>query len=125
KYTLAGKANELARAISQMPERWREALKNEGDVALQDADITASSQHLMIPPGMAGNLIKMATEKVLGDRVREAPSPYPEFEVFVLDMGEMVLDIPSVVRALAEPYYDCIRHSGGPHEIEAKIMIYT
>lgn len=107
KYTLAGKVNALAKSISQMPERWREAL----DSDLKDAKISSPSQHLMIPPGIAGDLIKIATEKTFGDSVQAGQSPYPGFEGSVLDMGEMVLDIPSVIQALAEPYRGCIRVS--------------
>ncbi len=121
KYTLAGKVNELARSISKMPDRWRASLQTD----LQGAQILSPSQYLFIPPGIAGNLIKIATEKTFGDSVKAASSPYSAFKGTVLDMGEMVLDIPSVIYALAEPYKDCIRVGVGIDGVDAKMVIYT
>lgn len=124
KYTLAGKVNNLAKTISQMPNRWRDALNAQGDVDLSTATINSPSQYLMIPPGIAGNLIKIATQKTFGDSVQTSTSPYPAFKGHTLDMGEMVLDIPSIIRALAQPYRDCIK-TAKLEEIEATTIIHT
>lgn len=124
KYAIAGKVNDLAKSISQMPDRWRNALNSKGDIDLANATINASNQQLMIPDGVGGKLVEITTKKTLGDTVSKGTSPYPDFKGTTLDMGEMVLDIPSVIRALAEPYIDCIRNVD-PDEIDSDITIYT
>ena len=126
KYTLAGKVNDLARSISQMPNRWQNALKGCGDVDLTKAKVASNAQNLFIPKGMKGKIIKMAAQKTFGDSLQESPSPYPAFQGNVLNMNETVLDIPSVVRALAAPYKDSIRQiSKDYREIQTKYTIYT
>lgn len=116
KFSLAGKVNKLAQSISNMPQRWRDALNNNGDVDLSRAKIAAHSQNLMIPRGFLGGITKVITQKTLGDHVRDIPhNEWPEhlkncgFNGSIVAMGELVLDVPSVIHALAAPYKDCIR----------------
>ena len=112
---MAGKVNELARSISQMPQVWRASLKGEGPVDLTAAKIAAASQQLLIPKSFMGGIAKTVSEKMLGDSVHEIPqNEWPSeikdagFEGSIIHMDELVLDIPSVIRALAEPYKDSI-----------------
>lgn len=116
KYVFAGKVNKLAQNISAMPDRWRAALQGQGDVDLSSARLNTQSQYLLIPPGFMGGLVKLVTAKTLGESVHEIPKDqWPEdiqasgFKGSVIFMGEPVLDAPSVIRALAEPYKDTIR----------------
>lgn len=116
KFTLAGKINKLARTISTMPELWRATLRGEGDVDLSTARMTAQSQQLLIPSGFMGGLTKLVAERALGNNVHSVPKDqWPEhiknsgFKGSVIFMDEPVLNIPSVLRALAEPYRECIR----------------
>jgi hypothetical protein len=69
----------------------------------------------MIPKGMVGSILKIGAKSFFGTEIEKIKWP-PEvsasgFEGTLVDMGEPVLDIPSVVRALAEPYMNCIRKS--------------
>ena len=116
KYAFAGKINKLAQNISAMPDRWRAALRGEGAVDLSTARMNTESQYLLIPSGFMGGLVKLVTAKTLGESVHEIPkADWPEdikqsgFKGSVIFMGEPVLDVPSVLRALAEPYRDSIR----------------
>lgn len=131
KYAIAGQVNSLARSISAMPDVWRAALKGDGPVDLSAAKMNASSQHLLIPKGFMGGLVKLVTKKALGGDVQEvARGDWPDeikasgFRGSVIYMDEPVLDAPSVVRALAEPYRDCIRNAS-PDQVDAKLVIYT
>ncbi len=131
KYAFAGQINELAKSISAMPDLWRAALRGEGPVDLSAARANASSQYLLIPDGFMGGLVKLVTKKVLGGNVHEiAKSDWPDdirasaFKGSVVYMDEPVLDVPSVLRALAEPYQDCIRNAV-PSAFSAKRYIYT
>ncbi|PCI56869.1 MAG: hypothetical protein COB36_00935 [Alphaproteobacteria bacterium] len=143
KFSLAGKVNALAKSISAMPDLWRDALKGKGDVDLRAAHVSAQSQQLLIPAGFMGGLTKLVTKKTLGNSVHEIPhDEWPDdikragFKGSVIFMGEPVLDIPSVLRALAEPYKSCIKQvaeeqATAPfdflkqHNITAKRIIFT
>ncbi len=116
KYAFAGKMNKLAQSISAMPDRWREAIKGQGDIDLSSTQIEAETQLLMIPSGLMSGLIKLVTKKTLGSSVRSInKDEWPEhihdtgFKGQVIYMDEPVLNVPSLVRALAEPHKDSIR----------------
>jgi len=125
KYTLAGKVNALARSISAMPDLWRSALKGNGPVDISAAKENATSQHLLIPPGLMGGLVKMVSKQALGNGASEIPQEqWPDeigasgFKGSLIHMGEPVLDVPGVIRALAEPYKDCIRRIDSAAELK-------
>ncbi|MFN3700425.1 MAG: FAD-dependent oxidoreductase [Alphaproteobacteria bacterium] len=120
KYALAGKISALAQSISAMPDLWRRALEGKDlsaeDVDLSQAQIRAPSQIMLIPAGLTGGIIKIAAKKALGNSVRDIPaSQWPEalqnsgFMGSAIFMGEPVIDVPSVIKALAAPYQDRIR----------------
>ena len=141
KYAFAGKINNLAQNISAMPDLWRAALNDDGDVDLSAARMNAESQYLLIPKGFMGGLVKLVTKQALGNNVHEVPKEqWPDeikesgFKGSVVFMDEPVLDIASVIRALAEPYKDCIRKIDTPedplgflerHEIYPQQIIVT
>ncbi|MGB0720159.1 MAG: FAD-dependent oxidoreductase [Bdellovibrionales bacterium] len=118
KYAIAGQVNDLARSISAMPDLWRAALRGIGPIDLSAARIAAESQYMLIPSGFMGGLVKVVSKKALGGNVHEIPkADWPAdiknsgFQGSVIFMGEPVLDVPSVLRALAEPYSDSIKKS--------------
>jgi hypothetical protein len=104
KYALGGKISSVAKTISEMPQRWREVLK--------DDCLSAPSQNLLIPKGFVGNVVKLAAEKMLETRAQEhLPSEIKSagFEGSVIRMDEPVLNIQKTLQALAEPHCTCIR----------------
>jgi hypothetical protein len=124
KYVLGGKINPLARAISTMPEVWKSSLRAEGPLDISKAKIAAESQHLLIPKGMVGSIMKLGAKNFFGSEI-ETPAEIKKsgFEGSVVHMGEPVLDIPSVIRALVEPHKNSIRKSADG--VTAKKYIYT
>lgn len=141
KYALAGQVNALAKSISAMPDLWRDALAGKGPVDLSAARMSASSQHLLIPSGFMGGLVKLVTKKALGGNVHDVPrNEWPQdiidsgFRGSVIYMDEPVLDIPSVLEALVAPYRECIVQIDTPDDplgylarnhITARKIIYT
>ncbi len=130
KFSLAGKVSTLAKSISAMPDLWRDAIKTD----LTATKINAQSQHLLIPPGFFGGLTKLVTQKALGNNVHEIiPQNWPEelkasgFKGSLIYMDEPVLDVPSLLRALAEPYRDCIKKADETilNNINPKLIIFT
>lgn len=116
KFTIAGKVNKLAENMSQMPVRWRNALSGAGEIDLTGVTVNANSQYLLIPRGFIGGLTNIITRKLLGSGVRDiSKKDWPTelknsgFDGSMIHMGELVVDVPSLVRALAEPYRDCIK----------------
>jgi plasmid stability protein len=127
---LAGKVSELARAISAMPQRWQDALKGKGEIDLSAAVMNAKSQQLLIPDGLMSGVIKSVASKALGDAAHEiVESKWPKnitksgFKGSIVHMDEPVLDIPSVIRTLAEMNSNTIRASD--EGVSAKLHIYT
>ncbi|MFK7838918.1 MAG: FAD-dependent oxidoreductase [Bdellovibrionales bacterium] len=141
KYAFAGQINNLAKSISAMPDLWRDALAGNGPVDLSTAKMSASSQHLLIPSGFMGGLVKLVTKKALGGNVHEVsrddwPNDIKDtgFKGSVIYMDEPVLDIGSVLNALSDPYRDSIRVIDAPDDpigfcekygIKAKKFIFT
>ncbi len=116
KFSLAGKVSNIAKTISKMPEIWQDALNGKNVVDLSNAKTNASSQHLFIPKGAFGNLTNIVAQKTLGNQAHSIPkNKWNEnikscgFDGSIIFMDEPVLDIPSVIRALASPYISCIR----------------
>ncbi len=143
KFSIAGKVNKLAKSISAMPKRWHSSLNGSGEIDLSTTKINALSQQMLIPKGFIGNLTNIITRKALGDNMCNMPknewSPdivKSGFNGSIVNMGEMVLDVPSLIRALAQPYKESIRkitdeQSKDPfkflkdNEIDAKRIIFT
>jgi len=116
KFSLAGKVSNLAKSISKMPDIWRDALNGKGSVDLSNAHINAKSQQLLIPKGAFGSLTNIVANKALGNQAHSiSKNEWSEevknsgFDGSIIFMDEPVLDIPSVIHALAEPYMSCIR----------------
>lgn len=122
KYALPGKVNKLAESISLMPSLWRKALNGEGPVDLSAARVSASSQYFLIRSGFKGGLTGLGANLIaktggsLGNNAhRLSKSKWPAslkeigFAGKVISTDEPVLDINSVLHALAEPYQDSIR----------------
>jgi len=116
KYAFTGKISKLAKSISAMPDLWRACLKGKGEIDLSSTKIATKSQFLLIPGGIMGGLIKLVAKQALGNGVREcARSDWPEeisstgFRGKAVFMDEPVLDIPSMLRSIAEPYRKWIK----------------
>lgn len=124
KYALGGKISGVAKTIRAMPERWRAALAGQGEIDLSALSPAATSQHLMIPPGLLSGPMKLFSTSVLGKSVHEVPQDnWPEtlklsgFKGKMVDMEELVLDIPALIRALSDPHRDVIRKIDWPGDV--------
>lgn len=130
KFSLAGKVSTLAQSISAMPNRWREHLKTD----LKDTIVSAESHQLLIPHGFFGGLTKLVTQKALGNNVHEInQNDWPQhlqnsgFKGSLIYMDEPVIEVPSLIHALAQPYRDYIKHADESvlSEINPKLTIFT
>lgn len=109
KYALHGKLTTAAEAIAGMPARWRACLEGSGELDLQGVRVLSAHHYLWSPGNLISNLAGFFASKALRGRVdsikgKELPTVFanPAFKGKVYRLGELVLDVPDVVRRLAE-----------------------
>lgn len=109
KYALHGKLSTAAEAIAGMPARWRACLDGDGELDLRGVKVLSAHHYLWSPGSLISNLAGFFASKALRGRVdsvkgSELPAVFtnPAFKGKVYRLGELVLDVPDVVRRLAE-----------------------
>lgn len=109
KYALHGKLSTAAEAIAGMPARWRACLDGSGELDLQGVRVLSAHHYLWSPGNLVSNLAGFFASKALRGRVdsvkgKELPAVFtdPAFKGKVYRLSELVLDVPDVVRRLAE-----------------------
>jgi glycerol-3-phosphate dehydrogenase len=109
KYALQGKLTGAAEAIAGMPERWRSCLAGEGELDLSEVRVLSQHHYLWSPGGLIGSLAGFFASKALRGRVdairgEDLPPVFahPRFKGKVYRLAELVLDVPDVIRRLAE-----------------------
>ena len=108
KYTLAGALTGASEAIAEMPDHWRGCLRGEGDLDLRGARILSDHFHMWSTGGLASRLGGFFASKAVRGRIdpvprNQLPSLFqdPRFGGKVYRLVDMVMDTPSLVRALA------------------------
>ena len=109
KYALHGKLTTAAEAIAGMPQRWRDCLEGKGDVDLRGVRLLSAHHYLWSPGNLISNLAGFFASKALRGRVdqikgSDLPAVFdnPGFRGKVYRLAELVLDVPDVIRRLAE-----------------------
>lgn len=125
KYALNGKLTTAAEAIAGMPNRWRACLDGTGELDLSGTRVLSAHHYLWSPGNLISNLAGFFASKALRGRVdsvkgKELPPVFssPAFKGKVYRLAELVLDVPDVVRHLAELGGDSL--ISGPVQIEGK-----
>lgn len=115
KYTLGGIFSDAASAISEMPERWLKCLEGNGDIDLRKTKVLSQNQLMWSSQSLSSKLTSFFSSKVLRGKVTRLPqSQYPDFfnnEKFdgnLYQLNEPVLDVPSLVKNLAEKWHSRI-----------------
>lgn len=108
KYALTGVLTGSSEAIADMPRRWREALEGKGELNLQAVRLLSQAHYLWSPGGLAGSLTGFFASKAMRGRVdcvtgSELPPAlqHSQFRGKVYRLAELVLDVPSLLSALA------------------------
>lgn len=126
KYALQGTMTESAREMADIPTRWRACLAGGGEVDLGGVEVLAE-RHLLWSPGgvlasVAGFFARMATRSRMDVLDRDAwPRVFrddPAFRGTVYELDEVVVDAPSLMRALADPVRDRVRPVDWPGGVE-------
>ncbi len=115
KYALTGKLTGSSEAIAEMPAIWRAALNGDGELDLRAAKLLSPHQFMWstesLTSRMAGffasKLMKSRTASVEGE-ARPQVLRDRRFKGQVYRLDEPVLDVASLIHALAEPQRDAI-----------------
>lgn len=109
KYTLGGALTGASEAIADMPDHWRACLAGNGDVDLRGAAILSDHFYLWSSSSAISRMSTFLASKAtrgrvnkVGKKERPALFQHPEFSGSLYKLVDMVLDVPSVVKALAE-----------------------
>jgi len=109
KYTLGGALTGASEAIAEMPDHWRACLRGEGDVDLRNARVLSEHFYMWSTAGIGSRLGGFLASKVVRGRVDSVPKnelpalfQHPGFRGKLYKLVDMVVDTPSLVRALAD-----------------------
>jgi glycerol-3-phosphate dehydrogenase len=109
KYALHGALSGASEAIADMPRRWRDALAGKGELNLSGVRLLSEAHYLWSPGTIAGNLTSFFASKAVRGRVDQVKGgdlppalQDPRFKGKVYRLAELVIDIPSLVKKLAE-----------------------
>lgn len=115
KYTLGGALSGASQAVADMPEHWRNCLAGQGDVDLRAARVLSDHFYLWSSASVTSRMATFLGSKATRGRVErvaaaERPALFQEarFKGDLYKLVDIVLDVPSVVRALADNYRERI-----------------
>ena len=111
KYSLGGAFTGASEAIADMPNHWRACLRGDGDVDLREAAILSDHFYLWSTASITSLLGGFLASKMTRGRVekvarQELPPifAHPHFHGSLYRLVDMVVDTPSVIKALAANY---------------------
>ncbi|MDH1264169.1 FAD-dependent oxidoreductase [Pseudomonas sp. GD03944] len=109
KYALHGALTGASEAIADMPRRWREALAGTGELDLSGVRLLSDAHYLWSPGSLAGNITSFFASKAVRGRVDQVKGEqlppalqHPKFKGKVYRLAELVLDVPSLIKRLAD-----------------------
>ena len=115
KYALNGILSKATQAIGEMPARWKDCLSGKGDIDLSSVTVLADHQLMWSKEQLSSKIISFFASKALSSRmqtVAKAKQPAlfqnPSFKGALYRLEEPVLDIPTVLQAIAKPWQDRI-----------------
>lgn len=109
KYALGGALTGSSEAIADMPDHWRRCLRGEGDVDLRGAGVLSEHFYLWSTQSLGSRLTSFFASRLARGRVepvaRADRHPAFQSDAFrgnLYRLVDMVLDVPSVLRTLAD-----------------------
>ena len=115
KYALNGILSKATQAIGAMPARWKDCLSGNGDVDLTSVNVSADHQLMWSKEQLSSKIVSFFASKALSSRMQtveksKQPALFqnPNFKGALYRLDEPVLDVPTVLQALAQPWQDRI-----------------
>ncbi|RTE67160.1 FAD-dependent oxidoreductase [Amphritea opalescens] len=110
KYALNGVLTQAASSIADMPSRWRACLEGQGELDLSGARILSEAHYMWSKASLGAKMTSFFASKALKGRVESVTAKqrpevfnHPQFRGNLYKLNEIVLDVPSVIEALAQP----------------------
>ncbi len=129
KYALQGSVTQAANAIADMPSVWRACLAGNGEIDLSAGRILSEHHYLWSTGKLGSRMVAFFASKAVRGRVQPAegdaiPPAFrdPGFKGMLYQLDEVVLDVPSVLGALAAHNEGCMmqaRTETGHFELSA------
>ncbi|NQY25705.1 MAG: FAD-dependent oxidoreductase [Piscirickettsiaceae bacterium] len=124
KYALNGILSKATQAIGAMPARWQACLKGTGEVDLSQVKVFSDHQLMWSQEKLSSKMVSFFASKALSSRMQTVAKPerpplfqHPDFKGALYRLEEPVLDIPSVLRCLVQPWQDRILQIPSESEI--------
>lgn len=115
KYALHGDVTAESKAMADSPMRWQNCLNGTGEIDLRRVSVLSQNQHLWSPNRMTAKITGFVANKMLQGRIDAIDkSTYPSvfqhasFKGDVYALHEWIIDVPQLIKVLAEPYPDSI-----------------
>jgi len=115
KYALQGVLTNDSQAMADMPELWRQCLEGKGEIDLSRVPLLSAHHYLWSGNKLTGKLSGLLASATLSSRVAALKKDdyplvfqHPKFKGKVYALDELVLDVPALVRELANPHLDNI-----------------
>jgi len=115
KYALNGILSKATQAIGDMPARWHDCLAGHGDIDLSTVTVLADHQLMWSKEQLSSKIVSFFASKALSSRMQtveksKQPALFQNanFKGDLYRLEEPVLDIPSVIKAIVEPWHDRI-----------------
>lgn len=110
KYTLSGSLTGASESISDMPDYWKRCLAGNGEVDLTSAKILSDHFYFWASNSATSKMSTFFASKAVHGRVdKVSPQNFPsvfqsdKFSGQIYRLQDIVLDVPSVLNALAKP----------------------
>ena len=124
KYTLRGPVSDSAKVIAGMPALWRRCLNGEDEVDLRGARLLAEHQYLWATRSPSSRLVAFFASRLLRSRMEKLTDAgagdyppalrHPAFRGTVYRLDEPIVEVASVLKALADRYREAIVLCQGP-----------
>ncbi len=115
KYALKGSVSDSARAVAAMPKRWRACLEGNGELDLSAVRLLATHQFMWSTAKLTSRVAGFFASQAMRSRVASVEGDArpevlrdPRFKGRVYRLDEPVLDVASLLDALAARYNDAL-----------------
>lgn len=124
KYTLRGPVSDAAKVIAGMPALWRRCLNGEDEIDLRGARLLAEHQYLWATRSPTSRLVVFFASRLLRSRMEKLADAsagdyppalrHPAFHGTVYRLDEPIVEVASVLKALADRHEEAIVLCQGP-----------
>lgn len=110
KYALNGVLTQASNTIKEMPQRWRDCLKGNGEIDLADTEILSEAHYMWSKGSLGSKMTTFFATKAFRGRVEEVskaerPAVFTDkaFKGSLYRLNELVLNVPTLINALRKP----------------------